>query len=75
MSHYAATTTAHGVGRIADAKSSLVRRLIWSLVSVGLYATVFWMCIALVVLYMEKPVVSRTEMSFEEVRIFLVSRK
>ncbi|PFX30949.1 Amiloride-sensitive sodium channel subunit gamma-2 [Stylophora pistillata] len=66
LTHFAATTTAHGVGRIANAKSSLVRRLVWSLVSVGLYATLFWMCIALVVLYVKKPIVSRTEMSFEE---------
>ena len=67
LSNYAATTTAHGVGRIAAA-SNLPKRVLWCLVSVGLYAAMFWMCTELVLMYVDKPVVSRMEMSFEEVR-------
>ena len=74
LTHFAATTTAHGIGRIADASSAL-RRVLWCAVSVGLYAAMFWMCILLVIRYRDKPVVSRTEMSFEEVRKLLVVRE
>lgn len=66
LSSFAATTTAHGVGRIAAA-SNLPKRILWCIVSVGLYTTMFWMCTELVLLYVDKPVVSRMETSFEEV--------
>lgn len=66
LSNFAATTTAHGVARIAAA-SNLPKRVLWCLVSVGLYAAMFWMCTELVLRYVDKPVVSRMEMSFEEV--------
>lgn len=65
LSNFAATTTAHGVGRIAAA-SNLPKRVLWCVVSVGLYTAMFWMCTELVLLYVDKPVVSRMETSFEE---------
>ena len=46
----------------------------WCLVSAGLYAVMFWMCATLVLRYMDKPVVSRMEMSFEEVRTYYINR-
>ena len=67
LSSFAANTTAHGVGRIAAA-SNLPKRVLWCVVSVGLYTAMFWMCTELVLLYVDKPVVSRMETSFEEVR-------
>ncbi|XP_078379821.1 acid-sensing ion channel 2-like isoform X1 [Oculina patagonica] len=65
LTNFASTTTAHGVGRIAEG-SSLLRRVMWFVVSAGFYAVMFWMCIQLVQRYLDKPVVSRMEMSFEE---------
>ena len=67
FSSFAASTTAHGVSNIAGA-SSLPRRVVWSAVTIGMYVMLLVMCVRLVVLYMNKPVVSRMEMSFEEVR-------
>lgn len=68
VSSFAASTTAHGLGNIAAA-SSFRRRMVWFVVTVGLYIVLFWMCAELVMRYMDKPVVSRMEMSFEEVKI------
>ncbi|XP_068692090.1 acid-sensing ion channel 1C-like [Montipora foliosa] len=65
LSTFADSTSAHGVGNIAAA-SSLPRRLVWFVITVGLYVMLIWMCISLVMRYLEKPVVSRMEMSFEE---------
>lgn len=67
LSTFAASTSAHGVGNIAAAPS-LPRRVLWLAVTVGLYSVLLVMCVALVIRYVDKPVVSRLEMSFEEVR-------
>ena len=66
LSTFAASTSSHGVGNIAAA-SSLPRRVVWFVITVGLYVMLIWMCVSLVMRYLEKPVVSRMEMSFEEV--------
>lgn len=67
VSNFAASTTAHGVSNIAAAKS-LPKRMVWLVVTVALYAVLLLMCCQLIVRYKMKPVVSRTEMSFEEVQ-------
>ena len=67
FSSFAASTTAHGVSNIAAA-SSLPRRVVWSVVAIGMYVMLLVMCVRLVMRYLDKPVVSRMEMSFEEVR-------
>ena len=66
VSNFANSTTAHGVANIAAAKS-LPNRMVWLVVTAALYAVLLWMSSELVVRYMNKPVVSRMEMSFEEV--------
>lgn len=68
LSTFAASTSAHGVGNIAAA-SSLARRVVWFVVTVVMYAALFMMCASLVMRYLTKPVVSRMEMSFEEVSV------
>ena len=67
VSNFAASTTAHGVANIAAAKS-LPKRMVWLVVTVALYAVLLLMCCQLIVRYKMKPVVSRMEMSFEEVQ-------
>ena len=67
VSNFAASTTAHGVSNIAAAKS-LPKRMVWLVVTVALYAVLLLMCCQLIVRYKMKPVVSRMEMSFEEVQ-------
>ena len=67
FSSFAASTTAHGVSNIAAA-SSLPRRVVWSVLTIGMYVMLLVMCFSLIMRYMDKPVVSRMEMSFEEVR-------
>ena len=66
LSSFAVSTTAHGFERIATA-SSLPRCVLWCVISVGFYVILSWMCAVLVLRYSNKPVVSRMEMSFEEV--------
>lgn len=67
VSNFAASTTAHGVANIAAA-NSLPKRMVWLVVTVALYSVLLLMCLQLIVRYKSKPVVSRMEMSFEEVR-------
>ncbi|EDO34532.1 predicted protein [Nematostella vectensis] len=66
---FAASTTAHGIGKVFAA-DSMVRRALWLLGCLTVYAVMIFMCAQLLVRYLEKPVVSRVEVSYEESLVF-----
>ena len=63
---FAASSTAHGIGRIA-AGDTLLKRGTWIVICLAVYAALFWFCSVLIVQYMNKPVITKVEMAFEEV--------
>ena len=64
---FASSSTAHGIGRIA-AGDTYFKRGAWVILCLGVYTTLFWLCSTLIVTFKNKPVITKMEVSFEEVR-------
>ena len=67
ISDFAHSTSAHGIGRVAAAET-YIRRGMWLLICLGVYTALFWYCVSLVIKYTGKPMISKVDIAFEEVK-------
>ena len=68
LHNFMSYTTAHGIGRLADAKG-IFWKIFWTAVCLGAFGMFLSQTIGLFKLYLSKPVSTTVKMTFEKVRV------